>query len=66
VHSWLGSPKYPHGHGFIPATNRKFAGYDKDALTLVIVMFFVSSGWRNTSIVDLENSGSSSKNNAPL
>ena len=32
----------------------------------MMVMFLVSSGWRNTSIVDLENSGSSSRNNAPL
>lgn len=54
-----------HGHGFILATNIKFAGYVNVAFTLDIVTILSSSGPLKTSKVFFWNSAISSKNNTP-
>jgi hypothetical protein len=54
------------GQGFIDATNMNEQGYSIVYLAREIVIFLSSKGWRNTSSVDLLNSGSSSANKTPL
>ena len=66
VHSLVCDPKKPHGQGFILAINMKLQGYVIEELSLLIVTLLSSKGPRKTSIVDLLNSGNSSKNKTPL
>ena len=53
-------------HGFCALMRIIFAGKDMLACTRLIVTTPSSNGWRRTSSVARENSGSSSKNSTPL
>ena len=66
VHSWCGSPKYPHGQGFIAPTSMKLAGKVTEPCARVITTLLSSRGCLSASSIRCPNSDSSSRNRTPL
>ena len=58
-------PSWPHGHGFIAATNVNRAGNTSARPTLTTATLPSSSGWRSASSTSRPNSGSSSHTSVP-
>src|SRR3989344_216927 len=58
-------PAFPHGQGFIAATNIKFDGKTAEPFAREIETMLSSSGWRSDSKTLFSNSGNSSKNKTP-
>ena len=65
VHARSAVPSWPHGHGFIAATNVNRAGNTSARPTLTTATLPSSSGWRSASSTSRPNSGSSSHTSVP-